>query len=338
MKETQPTPPYQCQEVIKPERRPEIFGPEILSTSNIQVAHTHDLIKYDMEKSEINRRRDWPAIMAERIGPEISYLGEKNTVGASEVDKDMIKAFWGMGEFFRQIPIRRRLKRERQLAKERNHFDEIKNIDEEFNNLNIPICRWQNCVINTIFALRKDATGREFLKYFWETFDGLEEISLADDEDLASEKQGILGVVAAIDMFEKNGFEVYLPYPDQDAIEKIDLWIKKDNLILATQIKSKTNSYILSGYIIKSKVGLDGMTESEATQAQQANKLLTSAQKYDKMWDSEGVRVLPFWLDVPGSSDLSQDPVTGKLGDSQWQKSFEKIIFQFEAQKGGGDG
>lgn len=319
MSERYPMPQYEYKDVVKPERRP-----EILEIKEDRIFHLTDVVRKEWREfqetylsEEDTSKEGWEEIFLAMTQYRDKAISEIETVSGeppNRIEKDLIRAFWGIGKFYRQLRQRRGLN----FTYEKENLTDTQRvrIEDNIDKLNIVSARWQNQVVNTLFALGENPAGREFLDFFWRTYEEIGDKAGADVEEIRSEKNGILGLAAGIEIFEKLGFEAYTAFAEQDAIKKVDFWTKKGNTILGIQNKSRWDSYILEGHRVRSYISTRGLNNAERKDAEASNTLLTSSREYDKMWQSRGIdcQVIPFWLNLPGpEAAYSQDPVTGKV-------------------------
>ncbi|MFA6526356.1 MAG: hypothetical protein WCT26_03010 [Candidatus Buchananbacteria bacterium] len=74
---------------------------------------------------------------------------------------------------------------------------------------------------------------------FWEDFQTNQALNRKGEKEQSAGKRGILAMKKVIDGLTAQGFEVYLPDPKIDAVEKIDLVAVKADELLFIQVKSQ---------------------------------------------------------------------------------------------------
>src|SRR4030042_5228209 len=100
---------------------------------------------------------------------------------------------------------------------------EMEQIRNETDKDNIDSDEWENNVIRSILAFRKNPRLREYVTYFWKNFDQLgNQKSDELKENAAKIKSGIVSTLAAMEACEQAGFEVAVAPPKDNAVNKID--------------------------------------------------------------------------------------------------------------------
>jgi len=232
------------------------------------------------------------------------------------LQKAIIKSFWLAGPIFGQGAVRE------QMA---NRLDDLEFVDvseeteaekeqifNQLNEMNIVSASWQTEAAKMILALRNSPEGQQVLGSFWQNMQNTAEVFDAKPQDFEGYRRGIEGVVATCDIFDKLGFETFFAFARQDAIEKIDLWAKKDETVLALQIKTH-RSDTLRVKIERVRRDTGGQLPAE----RQHRKLLNSCQKYSQSWQK---KVLPFWVDLDraeGGHLMRQDKNLNLITDDQ---------------------
>lgn len=319
MSERYPMPEYEYSDVIKAERRPEF---KIVTQD--ELGRTSDLVFEDMTDFwqgtfETYQKKPQKIIehMNEEASDEIELLETGLPRKLSDAEKDIPEACWHTGQIFSDVYKRRTLDHQYKDARDNGNQAEMKQVALERDDLNVDAAKWQNQLVKIMFNLEKSKQGQDFLKYYWEKFDELGGLLLGNDpEEFKAIKNGIFGLKAAIEILENCGWEAYLAHPEQDAVQKIDLWVKKGNQILAVQNKSRQSNYVLAGWVIASYESTQGVSPDETREINQRNSLLTNALKYDRVFklSNPEVAVLPYWLELPKSGpEYDQDHTTGKV-------------------------
>jgi len=314
MSELYPIPNYELEDIQTLERKPEqpLFAQDFIDQFSMMQGGLEDFFDVTIKECQGNWRKIF-ALMQKNTDDEKAMISDELERPLLPVESETFVAVWGMGEAIRQIEERRELNKLRKDA----DSNEIKQIDYRINNLNRISAEWQNLVARMMFDLEKIPEGINFLKFFWGKFEQLCQARYPNDpEQVSSIKNGIFGLKAAIETMEKFGWEAYLSFPEQDAWQKIDLWAVKGKKILAIQVKSKKDNFILRGIPVTAFESIHGLSEEEAKDAKTRNTLLTSAREYDKVFQQSGpdARVKALWLEIPvAGAVFDQDPTTGKV-------------------------
>jgi len=312
-------PQFSYEQVINVERKPE----------HCAVDHDQLVLETDLAQEELDNffgtqiedyrgdRNKIAAKMNEAAVDEVVYLQEGSPTELTQLEKDIPEACWKMGEIFNKVFKRRELDKAFAKAKDNHDSVEMDKISLEVDHLNIYSAEWQNQLVKMMFILEQTEEGKSFLQFYWEKFDELgQEILGNDPEEFKAIKNGALGLKASMEIFESQGWEAYMAFPEQDAIQKIDLWVKKGNNMLAVQIKSRASMMYLSGTKVDRYENPNGYSRDEAKEIRQRNLLLTSAREYDKLWrlKNPDLQVRAYWMLVSTSEVMyDQDPNTGKL-------------------------
>lgn len=307
-----------------PEYTPEqVFGPERMTEgetiSQERIEELASLIQedaqgfFDYQVQEGRRgRKTWEEVFGLMKG---FHEAEAEDFAESPLEEKMMAVFWGMGEILGQIRERNGLSRaleainvdpspdKRQRAEIKSRFDE----------LNVGLAGWQNDIARVTLALASFETGRQFLRFFWDSFHKLSREAFEETEDQSGKiRSGVLGVITTTKILNALGFETALPYPEQDAIHKIDLFARRGEQTLAIQVKSHNAPVLrVRCFPVKSPERTDGLEGREKREAESRNLLLTNAQKYADNW---GKPVVPLWIDLDchGGLKLFQDELTGE--------------------------
>ncbi len=301
----------------------QVFGPERMtdgeSISQERVEELASLIESDAQNfqrfqiSEAQRGlKTWDEVFSQ-MG-EI-HKAEAEDFAESPLEGKMMSVYWGMGEILSQTRERNSLSRaleaiEARPNPDKRHRAEIK---KRFDELNIPLADWQNDIARVTLALAKMEAGRKFLKFFWDSFHKLSRLTFEESEDQSgSIRSGVLGVITTIKIMNALSFETALPYPEQDAIHKIDLFARRGEQTLAIQVKSHNAPVLrVRCFPLRSLERTDGLEGREKKEAENRNQLLTNSRKYADNW---GKPVVPLWVDLDryGGLNLYQDELTGE--------------------------
>lgn len=197
---------------------------------------------------------------------------------------------------YSQLSERRQLTPKEQVA-----FNQTKTNTD---NLNMAAAEWTNQVLRSIVGLEKwPQTLEDYSGVFWGNLQKIGRLMMTPDE-VKGLSRGILGPLGGARVLTHLGFEVYLPGPDQDAKEAIDLLIRRqwgkntaDRAIL--QIKSHADQKFRANVRRIDHERDLGMINNpeELREASQQNRLLHSAEKYGTIF---GQPVIPLWMDVYG--------------------------------------
>ena len=278
------------------------------------VGHLTTIIDRDYEdfrrKVIPNRGLDWHQRFS-----QMDYIAEKELQETDDdQEKEIIRAFWGMSAVLGQVPRRNQLRMEhdRNAKSPRPDYRRQEEIRKEFDALNITASDWQNSVCRMVLSLSSTQEGRAFISRFWQSYEGLAGVYLEDAKTEAQHlRNGILGQITAIRVLETLGVKTYFSHPDQDALQKIDLWGARGGKVFAFQIKSHSRGNLrLFGEHLTTPENPYGATGKERHEIEQRNLLLTKAQEYGKNW---GTDVFPFWIDLdhPKGESVFQNESTG---------------------------
>jgi len=263
-----------------------------------------DFLEYEQaeffKELNINQNPNWQEISQTRIKRCAEILNEYD----HPLEHALIRSYMLTAPMFDQA-ITRRVCNER-LA-DLNDIEEITESTEKekqqlynlVSEMNIFGANWQNEVAKVILGLRNSKEGLEALEKFWQTVSVSAEKFLPTEGEKESRilRKGIEGFLATRDLFEELGFETYFPYAKQDAVEKIDLWAKRGEKILALQIKAhQADALSVKVERVRSAYhNYDNLPRLDRDRARQNNILLTASRKYSKLWGKE---VVPLWVDL----------------------------------------
>lgn len=305
-----------------PEYTPEqVFGPERMSEgesiSQERVEELASLIQedaqgfFDYQVQDAQRgRRPWSEVF-EQMGQ--IHEAEAEDFAESPLEEKMMAVFWGMGEVLGQTRERNGLSRGLEMLATSPDRRRIAEIKSRFDELNVRLAEWQNDIVRVTLALAGLKKGRDFLKFFWESFHKLSRQAFEESEDQSGKiRSGVLGVITTIKIMNALGFETALPYPEQDAIHKIDLFARRGEQTLAIQVKSHNAPVLrVRCFALRERERTDALEGREKREAESRNLLLTNTRKYAYNW---GKPVVPLWVDLDcyGGTLLYQDELTGQ--------------------------
>lgn len=329
------------EKVFTPERRMETFEIEEERLETVGQIMRDDIAQIWREHG--GKEVDWQGAF-KKMQPKHreEYKGIQERFGkVLAVEKDLLSAFWQMWQMMVQFKLRPGLEAKRIRMVDSDNEEGRKDVEGDINELNIRSADWQAKMVNTTFALRESEKGKNMIRFLWQHFDDLASNYLSPGErrEARGLKNGVRGAIAAIDIFERLGFEVYSSYPKQDALKKVDLWAKRGKMILALQIKSHDREKIaVSGEVIRHYQPTENLDELKKKEAKQKNTLLTNAREYDINWRQAGhdCIVLPYWLDLAGGFTRLHQDETGAVvdfPDDFLQSEFVKSLYQ---EVGGG--
>jgi hypothetical protein len=182
----------------------------------------------------------------------------------------------------------------------------------QMNHINAKAAEWSNQVVKMIFSLRDHPQGTEFIQKFWSIFENLADgFHFEGRTEARKTKSGILGVITTIQILDSMGYECYFAWGDQDAIEKIDLWAKKGDEMVALQIKSHATGELRAvGEEITHEQSTVGLRPEDRRTVNARNLLLQKSNKYAIKWNTA---VIPFWVELSRSykPNMVQDETTG---------------------------
>lgn len=309
-----PIPQEELPKIVAREyRQDEVISPEmeagLAQISPEAVDHLTKVIGLDWENFQkqtvANQSLEWPDRFI-----RMDQIAEDELKEASDVEKETTRAFWGIGTVLGQVRHRNQLKNVYEKTTDSHRKEEIR---KEYDGLNITASSWQNSVCKMILSLSATREGREFVSRFWRSFDELAGKYLeAAKEDAQKMRNGILGQITAIHVLEALGVRPYFSSPDQDALQKIDLWGARGGKIFAFQVKSHARGGLrLFAEQLTTPEDTSGLSSREKREIEQRNLLLTRAQNYGKKW---GTDVIPFWMDLdhPKGDNIFQDETTGQ--------------------------
>jgi len=307
-------PEYEQKEVITPERETQlapIDEAQVLDTGGAILGRYQEFQRETVGNEALSwdeRFKKMKAIANEQLRAG----GEK----LSEQEEEMIMAFWGMGEILAQVRHRNQLDIELEDIdlQEEPDYARRDEITKEMDYLNIDSAEWQASVMKILLSFRETPAGRDFIGKFWQSFEELsDQYYLEGKTDARKLRNGILGAVTAIDILESLGVQTYFAHPDQDAVQKIDLWGQMNGQILAFQIKSHHAKGDLRVYG-EEVTGTESTRELKGIDRRDARarkKLFTSAQKYANLWQVPFIGTVWVDLDHYGGTKIRQDESTG---------------------------
>lgn len=299
----------------QPEYRDEAITDDLMNQSCQLVANGLQPINKDLDSQLLDREQKKQMILdqsSKLLTGTISSIEAATQEKIPAGQRWILESFLQAGQIVADVQKRWDLQKQRQKSKD---GAQIKAIDDMVNKLNIRSVMWQNKVVRTLYNLDNLDNGEEMTKMFWDNFSKCgENMISSENEDFEGLKKGIMGQIAAIELLEDSGWEAYFPIAEQDALEKIDLWIKNGNEVGAVQIKNKGQNMVLrcdpvTRFENTSYGGPDEIKDMNAR-----NRLLTATQNYNIIWQPNGVQVSAYWLELPQPGiDFDQNPSTGKI-------------------------
>ena len=272
--------------------REQVFGSERLTEgetiSQQRVEELASLIEEDAQvffKFQVSEGRrgqkTWDEVFDQMKGMREA---EAEDFAENPLEEKMMAVFWGMGEVLGQTRERNGLSRALEAinadpSPDRRRRAEIKS---RFDELNVSLAAWQNDIARVTLALARLETGRKFLKFFWDSFHQLSREAFEETEDQSGRvRSGVLGVITTVKIMNALGFETALPYPEQDAIHKIDLFARRGEQTLAIQIKSHNAPVLrVRCFPIRGPERTDGLEGRERREAESRNLLCKSSNTY----------------------------------------------------------
>lgn len=300
-----------------PEYQDEQIDEDTITQTCALVREKLRLLDNDFENPLVERDDKKKLILshsAELLGTSISELEDRPKNAPQEKipagQKWMLEAFLQSGDMIADIQTRWDRSNERNNAM----IERKKAIDREVNELNVKSVTWQNKVVRMLYNFRLVPEGKEYAKMFWDHFSkcGATMIS-SENEDFDGLKRGLMGQIAAIDTMESLGWKAYFPIAEQDALEKVDLWLQHGQETAAVQIKNRRGNYVFRCDKLEKKEDISlAETDEERKDIATRNRLLTATQNYNTIWKPEKAQVSAYWLELPEVGiDFDQDQLTG---------------------------
>lgn len=279
----------------------ELAPGEVSEQSLLELA---DFLQYEQgeffQELKGNPNPDWQEISNSRMKRCAEILEEYE----HPLEKALIRSFMLTLPMFDQTLTRRSYnERMAELSDMEEITESTEREKQQLYNLitemNVFGATWQNEVSKMTLGLRNSKEGLEVLEQFWQSVGETATKFIPTEGQRESQilRKGVEGFLATRDIFEELGFETYFPYAKQDAVEKIDLWAKKDEKILALQIKAhQGDAFSVKVERVRTAYhGYADLPRIDRDHARQNNILLTASRKYSKLWSKE---VVPLWVDL----------------------------------------
>lgn len=251
------------------------------------------------------------------------------------------EVFLGTHKLLRNAEERLQLQKRYTEAKVNQEQSLCQQIGVHMDRINTEDADWQIKAIQLLYENYGNRVVKQDAEVLWERLAKLFESRFGSSEMALSIKTGVLGPIALRIACGKMGLRSFVPKPEQDSKEKIDLWISgndPDDGVIATQIKSNFGVAKMDGSLIQGQKRIDPNLPKDLKRWQSGmNKCHAAAQKYEQI---SGVPVSAFWVEVGLGLDNIVDENTGQLSDRflqslQENKLFKNLSDEFLRMKGG---
>jgi len=321
---TPEVPKFSYEEMTSPEKRP---GLEKVSSQMVDALRKYLTARLSLmyaQTASFDEKQGQALVTnsREEMPKEIDLIEKHRGQGPlSKPERTILESFWGMAGQLQRTTRAEELNEEFQHLEKWADRDERWTIDSvraETKKNNIGSAEWENQAVRMIYSLRDSGAGRAFLRDFWQSLDQVSRCFKHHEREGQRVRNSVLGVCATIDTLEGLGFEVYLPDPEQDAVEGIDLIGVMGKAMFIIQVKSHFGKkFEMKTKEIRQYNYRQPETSRERLLQNQRNKLLTGKERYGKLFGQLGIdcQVVPVWVDVTVNPTQKgeQDPITGKV-------------------------